>query len=66
MISKVAIKTLPQPLQTSPIFLPKLLKIFIMKPFERVKGLILWSPLGEIFEVKNVASNQSPQTAPVF
>jgi len=29
-------------------------------------GLILGLPLGEIFAVKNVASNQNPQIAPMF
>jgi hypothetical protein len=42
------------------------LKILIKKPFERVKGLFLGSPLEEIFEIKNVASNQTPQIAPMF
>jgi len=42
------------------------LKIFIKKPFERVKGLILGLPLGEIFEIKNVASNQNPKIAPIL
>jgi hypothetical protein len=42
------------------------LKIFIKKPFERVKGLILGSPLGEIFEIKNVASNQNPKIVPIL
>jgi hypothetical protein len=42
------------------------LKIFIKKPFERVKGLILGSPLKEIFEIKNVASNQTPQITPML
>jgi hypothetical protein len=44
----------------SSIFLLKLLKIFIKKPFERVKGLILRLPLGELFVLKNVASNGPP------
>jgi hypothetical protein len=35
------------------------LKFLIKNPFERVKGLILGAPLGEIFAVKNDASNQN-------
>ncbi len=40
--------------------------IFIKKPFERVKGLILRLPLGELFVLKNIASNGPPSPIDLF